>query len=75
MKIRLLTGGGFYFLDHINFPVEVEGTVVTTRGLGQCASVSSDELKRIGAKFDWNYEGCDMWSFVLGSECEVLSDV
>ena len=73
MKIKLLNDGGWDFLYPVRFPICVEGVIDHVTGLGQCANISTVELKRIGAKFDWCCDDDYMWSFVLGSDCEVLS--
>lgn len=72
MNVKLLNDGGYYFLDSVTFPAEVEGDVVNVHGLGYVVSVTSAELKRVGATFDWNVNVHDVWSFIIGSECEVL---
>lgn len=72
MKIKLLNDGGWDFLYRVKFPVEVKGVIDHVTGLGQCANISTVELKRIGAKFDWDVEDDCVWSFYIGSECEVL---
>ncbi len=51
-NVTLLNDGGWYFLERVTFPVEVEGVLDHVEGLGTCANVSTMELKRIGAKFD-----------------------
>ena len=73
-RVKLLNDGGWYFLDRVNFPVEVEGVVDVEHGLGDVANVTSAELFRVGAEFDWNVDGGDFWSFRIGDECEVLND-
>ena len=52
VRMTLLNDGGWYFLERVTFPVEVEGVLDHVEGLGTCANVSTMELKRIGAKFD-----------------------
>lgn len=73
MNVRLLNDGGYYFLDLVKFPVIVEGNIVNyVNGIGKCIQVSTAELKRIGANFDWDCEDDCTWSFRVDSECEVL---
>lgn len=74
-NVTLLNDGGWYFLERVTFPVEVEGVLDHVEGLGTCANVSTIELKRIGAKFDWCCDDDEVWSFVLGSECEVYDEI
>lgn len=64
MRIKLLTNGGFRFLEHVSFPVEVEAySVCKVSGL---ASVYREELERIGATENVNLR--PWWSFLPGYE-------
>ena len=72
-RVRLLTDGGWYFLDRVKLPVEVEAVIEELWSGSQVVSVTADELKRVGANYDWNVEGDSTWYFYIGSECEVLS--
>jgi len=73
MKIKLLNDGGWDFLDFVKFPVEVEGVIEHECGMGDVATITSAELKRIGATLNWRISDNNVWWFRLGSECEVLS--
>lgn len=72
-RVRLLTDGGWYFLDRVKFPVEVEAVIETLWSGSEIASVTADELKRVGANYDWCVEADSTWYFYIDSECEVLS--
>lgn len=67
VKIKLLNSGGFSFLSHLDFPIEVNGIVAD----GGFIVVESKELARIGAKTNTGLLGLEEWDF-LSRDIEVI---
>ena len=70
MRVRLLNDGGYDELSHITFPVEVVGEYFSP--YKDLVDVTADEIIRVGA-CGWELEYGEL-SFIVGLECEVLSD-
>lgn len=69
VKVRLLSHGGFWHMRNVALPVVVSAKVVDD----EIASVSSDELLKVGAVFEHGDEDA-WWTFFIGLECEIVDD-
>lgn len=75
MKIRLLNNGEFETLDHLRFPIEVNGSKhgdgylieVPAGALIDINNIDSEALKRDVYPYDF-------YLFEPGSECEVIDE-
>lgn len=70
MKVRLLHGGGYAAMNHLVFPIEVNGEYSSNDEIGKkLINVSARELSRAGAI--WGVNDTQL-SFFVGTECEVI---
>lgn len=70
MKVILLNDGGYPVMDHLDFPIEVNGEYSSNDERGKrLVDVSARELVRVGARWDFNDTPL---SFFVGPECEVI---
>lgn len=70
MKVRLLNDGAYPVMDHLVFPIEVNGEYSSNDERGKkLVNVSALELARVGARWDANDTPL---SFFVGTECEVI---
>jgi hypothetical protein len=60
MKVRLLNDGGFFGLQQVKFPVEVEATSVITDAGNEAYGVPYSELIRIGANAK-SFDDTGLW--------------
>ena len=75
MKAILLSGGGYYGLENVKFPVEVDCNFVTYRGCSRdLVSVSVEELLRIGMNPARLSPRTKSLSFFLGKSIELKSE-
>lgn len=68
LKVKLLNDGGYGDMENVKFPVIVEGTMWSDRGI----DVKVSELNKHGAEF---IDGDEEYYFsLLQGECEVIKD-
>ena len=74
-SLTLLNNGGWYFLDNVDFPVTI--TLLGDEApfkeevwpvYGKVVMLTTKQLERVDADFNWKYEPCTEWAFSLGEE-------
>lgn len=70
MKANLLTDGGYFFMEDLHYPLEVECSISPSGNV----AVTPEQLKAVGCTDVPTRFCCEVWYWKLGTEATITEE-